>query len=40
MKDMGKVMGQAQKTFAGRADNKLVSTLVKTTFIIKMHYKT
>jgi uncharacterized protein YqeY len=29
MKDMGKVMGQAQKTFAGRADNKLVSTLVK-----------
>lgn len=29
MKDMGKVMGQAQKVFAGRADNKLVSTLVK-----------
>ena len=29
MKDMGKVMGQAQKIFAGRADNKLVSTLVK-----------
>lgn len=29
MKDMGKVMGAAQKAFAGRADNKLVSTIVK-----------
>ncbi|MGM9820745.1 MAG: GatB/YqeY domain-containing protein [Candidatus Onthomorpha sp.] len=29
MKDMGKVMGAAQKAFAGRADNKLVSTMVK-----------
>lgn len=29
MKDMGKVMGEAQKAFAGRADNKLVSTMVK-----------
>ncbi len=27
--DMGKVMGVASKTFAGRADNKLVSQLVK-----------
>lgn len=27
--DMGKVMGAASKAFAGRADNKLVSTLVK-----------
>lgn len=29
MKDMGKVMGAASKKFAGRADNKLVSSLVK-----------
>jgi uncharacterized protein YqeY len=29
MKDMGKVMGQATKVIAGRADNKLVSQLVK-----------
>ncbi|HIW87858.1 MAG TPA: GatB/YqeY domain-containing protein [Candidatus Onthomorpha intestinigallinarum] len=29
MKDMGKVMGMAQEAFAGKADNKLVSTLVK-----------
>lgn len=27
--DMGKVMGAASKAFAGRADNKLVSALVK-----------
>jgi len=27
--DMGKVMGAASKTFAGKADNKLVSVLVK-----------
>lgn len=27
--DLGKVMGAASKAFAGRADNKLVSTLVK-----------
>lgn len=29
MKDMGKVMGQATKTFAGKADNKMVSEVVK-----------
>lgn len=29
VKDMGKVMGTAQKAFAGRADNKLVSQIVK-----------
>lgn len=29
MKDMGKVMGQATKIFAGKADNKLVSEIVK-----------
>lgn len=29
MKDMGKVMGAAQKAFAGKADNKLVSSIVK-----------
>ena len=29
MKDMGKVMGMATKTFAGKADNKLVSDIVK-----------
>ena len=29
MKDMGKVMGQAMKTFAGKADNKMVSEIVK-----------
>lgn len=27
--DLGKVMGAASKTFAGRADNKIVSALVK-----------
>lgn len=29
MKDMGKVMGQATKAFAGKADNKMVSEVVK-----------
>ncbi len=29
VKDMGKVMGEAQKEFAARADNKVVSTIVK-----------
>ena len=29
MKDMGKVMKVAQEKFAGSADNKLVSTIVK-----------
>lgn len=29
MKDMGKVMGAATKELAGKADNKMVSTLVK-----------
>lgn len=29
MKDMGKVMGQATKIFAGKADNKKVSEIVK-----------
>lgn len=29
MRDMGKVMGTATKKFAGKADNKLVSRLVK-----------
>lgn len=29
MKDMGKVMGAATKKFAGKADNKLVSEVVK-----------
>ena len=29
IKDMGKVMGTASKKFAGRADNKLVSEIVK-----------
>lgn len=29
MKDMGKVMGMATKTFAGKADNKMVSDIVK-----------
>lgn len=28
-KDMGKVMGMAAKTFAGKADNKIVSEMVK-----------
>ena len=28
-KDMGKVMGPAQKQFAGKADNKIVSQIVK-----------
>jgi uncharacterized protein YqeY len=27
--DMGKVMGAASKAFAGKADNKIVSNLVK-----------
>lgn len=27
--DMGKVMGAASKFFAGRADNKIVSSIVK-----------
>lgn len=30
MKDMGKVMGMATKKFAGKADNKAISALVKT----------
>lgn len=29
MKDMGKVMGMASKEFAGRADNKMISEVVK-----------
>ncbi len=29
MKDMGKVMGIASKKFAGQADNKLISAMVK-----------
>lgn len=29
MKDMGKVMGMVSKQFAGKADNKLVSEIVK-----------
>ena len=29
MKDMGKVMGMASQQLAGKADNKLVSGLVK-----------
>lgn len=29
MKDMGRVMGMATKTFAGKADNSLVSSIVK-----------
>lgn len=29
IKDMGKVMGMASKAFAGKADNKLVSDIVK-----------
>ena len=29
MKDMGKVMGMATKAFAGKADNKMVSDIVK-----------
>ena len=29
MKDMGKVMGMASKQFAGKADGKMISTLVK-----------
>lgn len=28
-KDMGKIMGAAQKQFAGKADNKIVSQIVK-----------
>ena len=30
MKDMGRVMGMAAKKLAGKADNKLISTIVKT----------
>ena len=30
LKDMGKVMGMAVKALAGKADNKLVSEIVKT----------
>ena len=29
MKDMGKVMGMATKQMAGKADGKIVSTIVK-----------
>lgn len=29
MKDMGKVMGMASKKFAGQADNKLISNIVR-----------
>jgi len=29
VKDMGKVMGLASKEFAGRADNKMISEIVK-----------
>jgi len=29
MKDMGKVMGMASKELAGKADNKLISTMVR-----------
>jgi uncharacterized protein YqeY len=29
VKDMGKVMGQASKEFAGKADNKVIADLVK-----------
>ncbi len=29
MKDMGKVMGQASKELAGKADNRMVSSIVK-----------
>lgn len=29
MKDMGKIMGIASKKFAGKADNKMISSLVK-----------
>jgi uncharacterized protein len=29
MKDMGKVMGRASKELAGKADNKLISSIVK-----------
>lgn len=29
MRDMGKVMGMANKTFQGKADNRMVATLVK-----------
>lgn len=29
MKDMGKVMGMASKQFAGKADGKMISTIVK-----------
>jgi uncharacterized protein YqeY len=30
MKDMGKVMGMASKQLAGKADNKIVSQIVRT----------
>jgi len=33
MKDMGKVMGLATKQLSGKADNKLIATLVKTALI-------
>jgi len=33
MKDMGKVMGLASKKFAGKADNKMISSLVKETLL-------
>jgi uncharacterized protein YqeY len=29
MKDMGKVMGMSSKTFQGKADNRMVATIVK-----------
>jgi hypothetical protein len=29
MKDMGKVMGMASKQLAGKADNKLISSIIK-----------
>ena len=29
MKDMGKVMGMASKQFAGKADGKMISTIVR-----------
>jgi uncharacterized protein len=29
MKDMGRVMGEASKQLAGKADNKTVATIVK-----------
>ena len=29
MKDMGKVMGMSNKTFQGKADNRMVASIVK-----------